>query len=489
MIVHQNSHGRRPQIDFNFNLLPQVPAGSQFSTTLDAVSNAGNIVSFTVTPPSGSPVTYPATGNAASFLTSHASAGSYTYSAYTTDSRGYTSAVVTKTLTAIVDNVIPYIRHTLNTSSSIQNDSVTSFNIFYGTGGPATGSRSYSILNVPTGMTMSKTSGIVDNESLTMTLNSTISGGKVVTIRLTENGLTHDLSVSLSISSPTALGGENEWHYTTTSVKTFVPPQDGNYEIIGIGGGGAGGASSGPTDPMGHSSGGGGGSGTLNIITSITMYANRSYRIVVGSGGAGGFRVAGGNGGTTTVTDMSNSTVIFSASGGIGGGLPTSNGSAAYGGSGGSGGGEGSVNGESAPYYGGDGGKGGNAGARAYAASPGSGSGQGTTMYSTLATKNISIGDGGRSLPPPGLVHPLYSSYPALGIGEGGYGYGAGGGGGSGTCGSNNPGYGGGGAGGIYPSAIAAPKLAAAGERAPGVHMSSVGGNGANGYVRIKLIV
>ena len=91
---------------------------------------------------------------------------------------------------------------------------------------------------------------------------------------------------------------------------------------------------------------------------------------------------------------------------------------------------------------------------------------------------------------PPGFTAVATDgSYPALGIGEGGYGYGAGGGGGSGTCSANNPGYGGGGAGGIYPSSIAAPKLAAAGERAPGDHMSSVGGGGANGYVRIKLIV
>ena len=49
-------------------------------------------------------------------------------------------------------------------------------------------------------------------------------------------------------------------------------------------------------------------------------------------------------------------------------------------------------------------------------------------------------------------------------------------------------GIGGGGAGGIHPAVIAPPKLASAGERAPGSHISSVGGSGASGYLRIKLI-
>jgi hypothetical protein len=145
-------------------------------------------------------------------------------------------------------------------------------------------------------------------------------------------------------------------------------------------------------------------------------------------------------------------------------------------------------NGESGSSYGGNGGSGGNAGARAAGATKGSGSGQGTTLFSTLNTKGISISEGGRSLPPPGLTHPLYPTYPSLGVGEGGYGYGAGGGGGAGTCSSNNPGYGGGGAAGIHPAVLTPPKLASAGERAPGKHISSVGGSGASGYLRIKLI-
>lgn len=134
MILHQFSgrRNRASQVDFNFNLLPQVPTGSTFSTTLDGVSNNGAVVSFTITAPGNVTTTYPASGNSASFLTSHASAGSYTYSGFATDAAGNKSATVTKTITVIVDGVIPYMRHTLNTASSIQNGSTNTFNIFYG---------------------------------------------------------------------------------------------------------------------------------------------------------------------------------------------------------------------------------------------------------------------------------------------------------------------------------------------------------------------
>ncbi len=487
MFINQYPRSRRAEVNLNFNLLPQTATNVQFNTSLEASSNAGNIVNFTVTKNGGNAITYPAIGNASSFLDKYTTAGQYTYTAFATDVYGNKSEIITKTIKVVVDPVIQYIRHTLNTTGSIQNDSTLMFEIFYGSG-PATGARKYSILDIPSGMTISKTTNIVDNEKLTMNLDSVIGGSKVITIRLTENGIVHDLPISLSILNPLALGGENEWHYITTRTKLFTPPVSGNYEIIGIGGGGAGGASSGPTDPMGHSSGGGGGSGILTIMNSVYLSTDKVYRINVGAGGAGGLRIAGQNGLKTTMVEDITNVTIFTAVGGTGGGLPTSNGSAAYGGNGGSGGGEGSVNGESSSSYGGNGGSGGNAGARAAGATKGSGSGQGTTLFTNLNTKGISISEGGRSLPPPGLTHPLYPTYPSLGVGEGGYGYGAGGGGGAGTCGSNNPGYGGGGAGGIHPAVIAPPKLASAGERAPGSHISSVGGSGASGYLRIKLI-
>lgn len=488
MIRHTLQRKKGLRIKVDFNLLPQITTGSTFLMDISGSSSQTHIVSFIVTDIFGSVSTLSATDNATTFSLKIMSDGTYTMSVKAVDSFGNISPILTKQITAKTDTYVPYIRHTLNVSSDLQNDASYPFMIFYGSGGPSLGSpNSFSIINLPAGITCTKYTNISQNEQLSLTVSATVVGNVTMTIRLTEGANIHDLYVSLSIINPFSIFGVNEWHFPTAGIKTFIPTVTGLYSLLTIGGGGGGGASAGASD-AGHSSGGGGGAGFISYIPSMELTSGITYRIVIGVGGTGSVYTIGANGGVSYIENLYTGTTIISSQGGIGGGRPSANGSGSYGGNGSSGGGGGATSGETASTYGGNGGTYGSAGTSGISGSYSSGSGQGSSIFSTLSSVGISAGVGGRSLPPPGMSHPLFPSYPAYGIGEGGMGFGAGGGGGSGTCGSNNPGYGGGGAGGIYPSSITPPSLASNGERAPGVHKSSVGGTGASGYVRIKLL-
>lgn len=337
---------------------------------------------------------------------------------------------------------------------------------------------SYSIENIsPTNsIQFSKVSGVIPNENVVMTVPPETNGSVSFNIVLIDaNSSRHVKNVSLQFSVgyvPISSGGINE--FTVAGSGSWNVPTTGDYEIILIGGGGAGGAGSGPVDPTGHSSGGGGGSGfPIREVRTLTAGTSIAYR--VGRGGVSRALFPGEDGESSIFGDIV-------AQGGKGGGLPTHNGSGAPGGDGWSGGGAGSISGESNPP-GGDGGSDGSDGQDEYSNIAFGGNGSGSTL-SSLGITDLVAGVGGRSLPPPGIVHTTNPDYPQIGVGEGGSGFGAGGG-GSGTCGSANPGYGGGGGGGINPSS-GNVQYSGCGERAPGSHISSRGGDGAQGYIRVR---
>lgn len=138
-----------------------------------------------------------------------------------------------------------------------------------------------------------------------------------------------------------------------SSITAKISPMAKTVDICAVGGGG-GGAGSADSDYQKAQGGGGGGGGNIvNVLAkSLISYAEKSIRITIGSGGAGGKYSStrpsgnecnGSSGGTTSVT-LGEQTEVAAATGGGGGQIglsrdtPGSGGASINGGSGGNGG-------------------------------------------------------------------------------------------------------------------------------------------------------
>jgi hypothetical protein len=129
MAFHQNSRGRRAQLSFDFGLLQTINTSSQFEVTLIGSSNAGAIDYFTVVPQNKEPITYKALDNSASFITSYVLSGTYSYTAYATDIRGFTSEIILKSVKVVNSDDTLYIDPNLITQTCISDASSNNFEI------------------------------------------------------------------------------------------------------------------------------------------------------------------------------------------------------------------------------------------------------------------------------------------------------------------------------------------------------------------------
>jgi hypothetical protein len=268
---------------------------------------------------------------------------------------------------------------------------------------------------------------------------------------------------SLSVNGSTVIGTEIldmtglSSTFTTVGSNTFtVPAGVTKISAVLIGGGGAGGGSG------GGSGGNGGGGGGLIYVNDFPVTPGQTLAVIVGAGGIAVSGGTGGNGGNSSITG------IATAFGGTGGAFdrddPVGDGGAGTGGSGGATGGSGGratlttgAGGGGAAGYSGDGGTGGNAGVTNGGVA-GSGGGAGGGGSPTAS------GSGGGGV---GILGQGTSGSLSNGAGN------AGSGGSNGLTGNTTNGaagglYGGGGGGADGDTSI-----------------SQIGGNGAQGVVRI----